>query len=57
MNFIYVFRASDRDKLLQAGFRLLKDDPDNHVYIFVNQSEFTFASSEMPYVTTDTLTF
>lgn len=56
-NFIYVFDTASRDKLLAAGFILLKEDAGNRVYIFKADSALRFDLNGMDYVMSDTLSF
>lgn len=37
--FIYVFKSEDRDKLLASGYKLLKEDANKSIFVFVNKSE------------------
>lgn len=55
--FIYVFNDKSRDELIAAGFRLLKCDNKNEVYVFANQQELAFELSDISFVCSDTLTF
>lgn len=55
--FIYVFNDKSRDELISAGFRLLKCDNKNEVYVFANQQEMAFELSDISFVCSDTLTF
>lgn len=55
--FIYVFNDKSRDELIAAGFRLLKCDNKNKVYVFANQQEMAFELSDISFVCSDTLTF
>lgn len=58
-NFIYVFDTAARDRLLEAGFLLLKKDEENLIYIFANDDTGRFAAltAQFSYVLSDTLTF
>ena len=58
-NFIYVFDSAARDMLLQAGFLLLKEDEQNSVYVFSNDSTLKFSEtlSDHSHVLSDNLTF
>ena len=38
MKFIYVFTEQDKYSLLSRGYKLLKDDTENGVYIFANET-------------------
>lgn len=56
-NFIYVFDADAKNKLLAMQFMMLKSDDKNNVYIFVNDDNENFAVDDIPYMISDTLTF
>lgn len=56
-NFIYVFDADAKNKLLTMQFMMLKSDDKNNVYIFVNDDNENFAVDDIPYMISDTLTF
>lgn len=56
-NFIYVFDADAKNKLLEMQFMMLKSDDKNNVYIFVNDDNENFVVDDIPYVISDTLTF
>lgn len=56
-NFIYVFDADAKNKLLEMQFMMLKSDDKNNVYIFVNDDKENFVVDDIPYVISDTLTF
>lgn len=55
--FLYVFDKESRDELLVAGFRLLKSDKKNDVYVFANRNDMAFELSDISFVRSDTLTF
>lgn len=55
--FLYVFDKESRDELLHAGFKLLKSDKKNDVYVFANRMDMTFEIADISFVRTDTLTF
>ena len=57
--FIYVFSKAARDKLLKAGFLLLKTDEWNSTYVFCadDKLHFDLASADISYITSNTLTF
>lgn len=60
-NFIYVFNAEARDKLLAAGMTLLKADARNKTFIFLNEPvknfSMTNALSEVSFIEKNELTF
>lgn len=59
--FIYVFGEMERDKLLEAGYQMLKEDRAQSLFIFLNKNQLEFSAddilSDMTYVRTNTLTF
>lgn len=59
--FIYVFGEMERDKLLEAGYQMLKEDKTQSLFIFLNKNQLEFSAddilSDMTYVRTNTLTF
>ena len=55
--FLYVFTKEARDKLMSANFKLLKSDERNESYVFANQTDMTFALSDISFIRSDTLTF
>lgn len=57
MSFIYVFNSESRDKLLSAGFHMLKEDVVQGIFVFENPTEQTFAMPDVSYILSDTLTF
>lgn len=58
-NFIYIFDTAARDRLLEAGFLMLKKDEENSIFIFANDDTERFSAlrPEFSYVLSDTLTF
>ena len=55
--FLYVFDKGSRDELLVAGFKLLKSDKKNDVYIFANRMDMAFELADISFVRSNTLTF
>ncbi len=55
--FLYVFDKESRDELLHAGYKLLKSDKKNDVYVFANRNDMAFELTDISFVRTDTLTF
>lgn len=55
--FIYVFDAKDRDRLLNDGFMLLKSDDDGSLFIFAADDSEDYDFGDMSYVMSNTLTF
>lgn len=58
-SFIYVFDASARDRLAEAGFLLLKKDEANEVYVFANDDTERLMAMrpEFSYVLSGSLSF
>ena len=54
---LYVFDKESRDELLVAGFKLLKSDKKNDVYIFANRMDMAFELADISFVRSNTLTF
>lgn len=64
MRFVYVMSAADREIMLQHGYRLIKEDKKNHVWVFQNMDTVNFDSGVeiqkagvSMFVLSDTLTF
>lgn len=63
MKFIYVMSNEDKDKLINMGYNLLKEDANNNLYVFQNKDVTTFAcedeldAAEIRFVLTNILTF
>ena len=57
MFFVYVFNETDSETLIKRGYRLLKVDKANGVYVFENDMDQRFDFSEVPALITDVLTF
>lgn len=55
--FLYVFDKESRDELLYSGFKLLKSDKKNDVYVFANRTDMVFDLADISFVRTNTLTF
>lgn len=55
--FIYVYSADAKDKLLAANYKLIKSDERNNIYIFLNEDKLSFASLDVSYILSDTMTF
>ena len=55
--FIYVFSQSDRYKMLFKGFLLLKSDPNNNMYVFLNGGDLALDDLDISYILSDKLTF
>ena len=46
MNCIYVMKKDIKDKMLKAGFTLLKEDEASSIWIFANNDELKFELAE-----------
>lgn len=55
--FIYVFSTAARDRLIKAGYTLLKSDEINNAYIFENNPKIVFSFNGIGELKTNTLTF
>lgn len=56
-SFIYVFNTDDMEKMLAAGYSLMKADEKNNMYIFADNDGMSFDLSDMCFVRSNTLTF
>ncbi len=54
--FVYVFEKEDRDKMLANGYKLLKSDEPNNIFIFEN-SGTKFEQLGVTFILSNTLTF
>lgn len=58
MKFVYVFSEDDKQKLIDAGFQLLKADTKNEIYTFKANDNLNFALNDVTeFVESDKLTF
>lgn len=55
--FIYIFSSADRDALSARGYKLLKTDNRNNIYIFENKPEAVFDFGEIKHIDSDIITF
>lgn len=55
--FVYVFSRAARDKLLAAGFQLIKFDERNETYVFENNTALSFSLNDISAIKSNTLTF
>lgn len=55
--FIYVFDKVARDKLISLGYRLVKENPKDFIYVFENKDSVVFEENEIQVVFSNTLTF
>ena len=55
---IYVFSESDKQKLIDNGYVLLKDSPKKSIFAFAMKDKMTFDMGELAeYMLSDKLTF
>lgn len=57
MDFIYVFTQKDRDAMLALGYRMLKENGDGTVFVFLPKENMTFEREDIPHVCANVLTF
>lgn len=63
MRFVYVMSKTDKDKMVAMGYALIKEDKNNHIWVFENRDVASFASGDeitkagIPHVLSDMLTF
>lgn len=63
MRFVYVMTATDKEKMLQLGYSLMKEDRNNNIWIFRVPEELYFSGNDpladagIRYVLSNTLTF
>lgn len=55
--FIYVIGEATRDRLVDMGYCLLKEDRAKHIYVFLNQENQNFSCTDIKFAMSDTLTF
>lgn len=55
--FIYVFNSEARDALIRKGFKMLKEDNLNNIFVFENNSKLNFEGCDVSYILSNTLTF
>lgn len=56
MHFVYVFSKDDKERLLAAGFELIKADESNGMWAFRNQESIA-CFDDLRCVVSDVLTF
>lgn len=57
-NFIYVFNDEDKQKLINKGLLVLKEDKENHVSVFCYDGRLNFDDDCLSkYIIADILTF
>ena len=58
MKFVYIFDNSDKERLVKSGYKLLKEDNINSIYVFESNTELSFAEQGIEkYVFSNVLTF
>ena len=55
--FVYVFDKESRNKLIDLGYQLVKEDPKNFIYVFENKNNIVFEENQIQAVFSNTLTF
>lgn len=55
--FVYVFDEKTKEQLLVKGFKLLKSDIKNKIFVFENNAEVCFEFSNIQHILSNTLTF
>lgn len=55
--FVYVFDDKSKEQLLIKGFKLLKSDIKNKIFVFENNAEICFEYDNIQHILSDTLTF
>lgn len=55
--FIYVMDADSKEKLLNLGYKLVKEHEAGKMWVFENKKETVFENIGVPCVVSDTLTF
>ena len=46
MKFVYVMSEEDKEKMLALGYKFIKGDERNGVYVFSNKDTATFSDSD-----------
>ena len=54
--FIYVFSAKNAKEMIKSGYRLLKTDKRNNIFVFENTPQIKF-NLNISVIYSDTLTF
>ena len=58
MPFIYVMDEESRDELKEMGYKLIKSDEANGVWVFDNPDKLNFSTElNVPHVASNVLTF
>lgn len=55
--FIYVIGEDMRDRLVNMGYHLLRENEAKHIYVFLNQDNQIFSCTDIQFAMSDTLTF
>lgn len=55
--FVYVFSKEAKQKMIAAGYNLIKSDDDNGRYIFENNPKLAFSKVDVSMIKSNTLTF
>ena len=52
--FIYVVGEEARDRLVNMGYCLLREDKAKHIYVFLNQDNQKFSCTDIQFAMSDT---
>ncbi len=55
--FVYVFSKEARNKMIAAGYKLIKSDEKNKQYIFENNPVLTFSNLDISTIKSNMLSF
>lgn len=55
--FIYVFDINTKENMVKAGFKLMKSDDRNDIYVFLSDDSLRFDFSNISTIRSDTITF
>ena len=55
--FIYVFDINTKENMVNAGFKLIKSDERNAIYVFLSDDSLRFDFSNISTIRSDTITF
>ena len=55
--FIYVVGEEARDRLVNMGYRLLREGNAKNIYVYLSQDNQNFSCTDIQFAMSDTLTF
>ena len=55
--FIYVFDINTKENMVKAGFKLMKSDDRNGIYVFLSDDSLRFDFGNISTIRSDTITF